>query len=242
MPAIQQGIVDGLIGGTAEAYYMITRDAIGYYIPYNAFVETFTLTLSNPSGATIEKGVGTGTIFNTEDTEAALTAQFEEMPSEHDGANAFSFLVLFSQPIDTKFKPFRDHGFEVSAGTVTKAKRVDKRQDLWRITVEPDGDEDVTVTLRGDRQCSAAGAACAAEDARLSNTVTQTVPGPAETEPEAVALTASFTDMPSEHDGESAFSFRVAFSEAIDTKFKAFADGFPAFLLLGRIRSVVGGF
>ena len=39
VPAIQQGIVDGVIGGTAEAYYMIMRDAIGYYIPYNAFVE-----------------------------------------------------------------------------------------------------------------------------------------------------------------------------------------------------------
>lgn len=39
VPAIQQGTVDGLIGGTAESYYTIMRDAISYYIPYNAFVE-----------------------------------------------------------------------------------------------------------------------------------------------------------------------------------------------------------
>lgn len=38
-PAIQQGTVDGLIGGTAESYYTIMRDAITHYIPYNAFVE-----------------------------------------------------------------------------------------------------------------------------------------------------------------------------------------------------------
>ena len=39
VPAITQGTVDGLIGGTAESYYTIMQDAIKYYIPYNAFVE-----------------------------------------------------------------------------------------------------------------------------------------------------------------------------------------------------------
>ena len=39
VPAIQQGTVDGVLGGTAEAYYTVMKDAIKYYIPYNAFVE-----------------------------------------------------------------------------------------------------------------------------------------------------------------------------------------------------------
>ncbi len=38
-PALQQGVVDGVIGGTPEANYTTFRDAIGYYIPYNSFVE-----------------------------------------------------------------------------------------------------------------------------------------------------------------------------------------------------------
>ena len=38
-PALQQGIVDGVMGGTPEANYTMFRDAIDYYIPYNAFVE-----------------------------------------------------------------------------------------------------------------------------------------------------------------------------------------------------------
>lgn len=39
-PALQQGVVDGVIGGTPEANYTAWRDALKYYIPYNAFVES----------------------------------------------------------------------------------------------------------------------------------------------------------------------------------------------------------
>lgn len=38
-PALQQGVVDGVIGGTPEANYTTFRDAIKYFVPYNAFVE-----------------------------------------------------------------------------------------------------------------------------------------------------------------------------------------------------------
>lgn len=38
-PALQQGVVDGVIGGTPEANYTSFKDAIEYYIPYNPFVE-----------------------------------------------------------------------------------------------------------------------------------------------------------------------------------------------------------
>lgn len=38
-PALQQGVVDGVIGGTPEANYTAFRDAISYYVPYNSFVE-----------------------------------------------------------------------------------------------------------------------------------------------------------------------------------------------------------
>ena len=57
-----------------------------------------------------------------------LTATFQVLPAEHAGEGTFTFRVAFSEPINTKFKPFRDYGFEVRAGTVTKAKRVDGRQ------------------------------------------------------------------------------------------------------------------
>ena len=47
VPAIQQGTVDGVIGGTAEAYYTVMQDAIKYYIPYNAFVENTAYYMNN---------------------------------------------------------------------------------------------------------------------------------------------------------------------------------------------------
>ncbi|MCV6589363.1 MAG: TRAP transporter substrate-binding protein DctP [Marinobacterium sp.] len=38
-PAIQQGVVDGMIGATPEATYTTFREAVNHYVPYNAFVE-----------------------------------------------------------------------------------------------------------------------------------------------------------------------------------------------------------
>lgn len=38
--AIQQKVVDGMIGATPEATYTTFKDAISYYVPYNAFVES----------------------------------------------------------------------------------------------------------------------------------------------------------------------------------------------------------
>ena len=47
--ALQQGMVDGAIGGTPEANYTSFRDAIKYYIPYNGFVENTAYYMSRKS-------------------------------------------------------------------------------------------------------------------------------------------------------------------------------------------------
>ena len=39
VPALQQGIVDGAIGGTAETNLTVLGDSVKYFIPYNTFVE-----------------------------------------------------------------------------------------------------------------------------------------------------------------------------------------------------------
>jgi len=46
-PAMQQGVVDGMIGATPEATFTTFKDAIKYYIPYNAFVENTAYYASN---------------------------------------------------------------------------------------------------------------------------------------------------------------------------------------------------
>lgn len=39
VPAIQQGVIEGVIGGTAESNYTVMGDTVNFFTPYNAFVE-----------------------------------------------------------------------------------------------------------------------------------------------------------------------------------------------------------
>ena len=68
-----------------------------------------------------------------------LTAQFEDLPANHDGSTPFAFRLVLSDDIANSDADVRDSAFEVSGGTVTGASRVDGRSDLWEITVTPDG-------------------------------------------------------------------------------------------------------
>ena len=119
----------------------------------------------------------------------------------------------------------RDESFTVDGGEVTGARRVDRRHDLWQITVAPDGEGEVTVTLAAGRACAVSGAICTrgGDRRQLTNTPTATVAGPVDEAAPAV-LTASFVQAPYEHDGETAFTLRIAFSEGISIGFRTFRD------------------
>ena len=66
----------------------------------------------------------------------------------------------------------------MTGGDVTQANRVDGRRDLWRITVEPDSDEAVTVRLPETTDCDASGAICTGDGRPLSHSLSATVSGP----------------------------------------------------------------
>ena len=112
-------------------------------------------------------------------TPQGLTAAFEAVPPEHDGSSVFTFRVRFDPEPAVSFRTLRDESFAVSGGTVRKARRVDGRNDLREIHIEPAGLGDVTVTLAGGRACGTRGAICTAGGEVLANTVSATVPGPA---------------------------------------------------------------
>ena len=107
-----------------------------------------------------------------------LTASFEDMPAEHAGQGSFSFRVAFSDEINISYKTVRDASFTVTAGEVTQASRVDGRRDLWEITVEPDSDGDVAITLPETTDCDASGAICTSAGRPLSHALSATVAGP----------------------------------------------------------------
>ena len=108
----------------------------------------------------------------------ALTASFVQAPAEHDGKTAFKLRIAFSEGISISFRTFRDQSLSVSGGSVTKAKRVDRRKDLWEATVKPDSIGDVTVTLEGGRACGTPGAVCTGDGRALSATISTRVLGP----------------------------------------------------------------
>ena len=139
--------------------------------------ETLTLTLSNPSGATLADAKATGTIMDGD--LPPLTATFQDVPDEHDGAAAFAFEVLFSEAIPTSYTVLRDDGaFQVAGGNVVKARRVDGRDDLREIHIKPSGHAAVTIELPPTADCDAEGAVCMDDGRRLSAGDSATVAGP----------------------------------------------------------------
>ena len=166
-------------------------------------------------GRSLSEDIST-TVEGPDEGPPPLTASFVDLPEAHDGESAFRFRLAFSERIAISFRSLREDAFEVAGGRVTRGKRVDGRKDLFEITVEPDGAGEVAISLPAGRDCEVSGAICTWGPPRkpLTNTPTATVAGPAvETGP--APLTASFVDMPDEHDGESAFTFRIAFSERV---------------------------
>ena len=145
--------------------------------------ETFTLTLSRPTNATLADATATGTI-NDDDDAALLVASFSDMPASHTGER-FTFGLTFSEAFPISYRTIRDHAFTVTGGRVTSVKRVDnphdERQGLepnreWRITVEPGSANDtVTIALPATTLCNASGAICTEDGRRLSNSQTDKV-------------------------------------------------------------------
>ena len=155
--------------------------------------ETFSMVLQyegGPDDLIFADSIGEGTILNTE----TLTASFENVPQDHDGSNALTFNVAFTNDVSITPAAMRDHAFTVTNGDVTGASRVDGRNNRWLITVDPDGDDAVTITLPGNRACATQGAICSKEDnpVQLSNSPSATVAAPPEGDP----LTASFSNVP----------------------------------------------
>ena len=162
-------------------------------------------------GRSLSEGIST-TVEGPDTGPAGLTARFEGMPESHDGEGGFRFRVAFSENIGIGYRSLREDAFTVTGGRVTGGRRVDGRRDLFEMTVRPESDGDVTIALPAGRACGVSGAICTKSRPRrqLTNAPAATVAGPG-----AAALTARFVDMPAEHDGQTAFTLRIAFSEAI---------------------------
>ncbi len=204
-----QTIVLDLAASTAAAADYALADDGGQVLasPYaltlaaGASTVTATVTASDDSeqepAETIEVAVSLdGTAIGSATIEIAasdaLTARFESVPQSHDGSALFSFELHFSEEFRIGYRTLRDAAFEVSGGSVTRARRLEKSSNTgWEITIEPDSDEDIAITLPA-RACTETGAVCTDDDRALAEAVSTTVPGPASGEIEiSIAPNAS---------------------------------------------------
>ena len=155
----------------------------GQGLPAGSYTLTATAHAQADGTGAVLQTLGVSFTVTAEETPAgdALTAAFRDVPAEHGGPDSepFTFQVLFSEAIPVSYRVLRDQGaFTVVNGTVKKARRVDGRDDLREIHIQPSGWDAVTVTLPATTDCAATGAICMGDERMLSNTQTATVEGP----------------------------------------------------------------
>lgn len=107
-----------------------------------------------------------------------LTASFSDIPEAHNGT-AFRFKLTFSENVPITYRRLRNAAFSVQGGRTTRAQRVVRGQGdntNWWITIRPlASDQEVVITLEGERACATTGAVCTDDGRMLSNTPTATV-------------------------------------------------------------------
>ena len=115
----------------------------------------------------------------TTEGETPLTVSLEATTQSHNGTDAFTFEIRFSEEFPLSYKTLRDLAFTVSGGEVLKAQRVDRPSNIrWLITVEPDSNGDVAVVLPVTQNCASDGAICTGDGRKLSTRLELTVSGP----------------------------------------------------------------
>ena len=141
----------------------------------------------------------------TRGEEDPFTARFGALPQSHDGSDAFTFELHFSEaPEGLSYSTVAGGLLDVTGAAVTKARRLTAGSNLgWEVTMKPSQAGDIGIRLPA-RACTETNAVCAGGRA-LANAVSATVPG--------VPFTASFSGVPAEHDGATVFDMRFHLSE-----------------------------
>ena len=110
-----------------------------------------------------------------------LTASVHDVPSSHNGQDAFIFELRFSEDPtpDFSYRTVWDHAFTVTGGSVTYVRRLEPGENVrWEITVTPGSRADVAIALNNTTDCFARGAICTEDGGMLSGGLELTVNGP----------------------------------------------------------------
>ena len=146
-------------GATGSSYTVVTADA-GKVIKVTV---SFTDDAGNEESVT---SAATAVV-----TQPPLTASTHDVPESHDGATAFTFELRFSEEPGGGFSAttLRDQALTVSGGTITNVRQLETGKNLkWEITLQPSGNEEVTVILLPTIDCADQDAICTGDGRGLS--------------------------------------------------------------------------
>ena len=146
-------------GATGSSYTVVTADA-GKVIKVTV---SFTDDAGNEESVT---SAATAVV-----TQSPLTASTHDVPESHDGATAFTFELRFSEEPGGGFSTttLRDQALTVSGGTITNVRQLETGKKLkWEITLQPSGNEEVTVILLPTIDCADQDAICTGDGRGLS--------------------------------------------------------------------------
>ena len=109
---------------------------------------------------------------------APPSAYLTELPAAHNGRDPFGVKLVFDEPdLPLTAALLRDQALQVSGGSVLAVEQGRRAKD-WLITLQPDGDGPLTVSLPSPANCADAGAVCAADGRMLRGQLTATIAGP----------------------------------------------------------------
>ena len=115
----------------------------------------------------------------------ALEGHFDAatVPPSHGGVNStFTFQLYFSVEPKLGFEKVRDDVLAITNGEVTAVRRTHPQSDTpssrWEFTVQPSGDNAVTIALSPTTDCAVDSAVCTSYGKRLSNSASISVAGP----------------------------------------------------------------
>ena len=157
--------------GTSSSYTLVAADA-GKTIKVKV---AFTDDAQNQ-----ETGTSAATATVAAAVQTPLTASIHSEPASHDGQDAFTFELHFSENLEGfSYKTLRDHAFTVTGGKVATAGRLVSGSNVrWEITINPASNGDVTIVLPITTDCADSGAVCNGDSRKLSNRLELTVSGP----------------------------------------------------------------
>ena len=107
---------------------------------------------------------------------APVTGYFRLFPPGHDGKEAFSFRIHFSEGVSTTADAMRDHVLSVSGGAISSVEEIGDEGRIWAVTVIPEPLNSVTVEIENDLECQLPAAICTGDGRRLFNRMELAVP------------------------------------------------------------------